>query len=90
MGPVQDAFHGIKKFLSHGFAFEKKVDVPCPKALKKVDVPWIYMFLKIKCQKDLYTCLLCCFVFIKKIIKMLFCTCEIDAYLLHIGKLQAT
>ena len=30
------------------------------------------------------------FCIYKKIIQMLFCTCEIDTYLLHIGKLLAT
>ena len=46
MGPVQNAFHRIKKLLSHGFAFEKKFMSHSRRSWKKF-MSHGYMFLKI-------------------------------------------
>ena len=52
MGPVQNAFHGIKKFLSHGFAFEKKLMSHARRRWKKLMSHGYYMFLKIKLNRN--------------------------------------
>ena len=95
MGPVQSAFHGIKKFASHGFAFEKKSMSHARRRWKKL-MSHGYIFLKINwmitmSERLVYMYIMLFCIYHTNFILYLLNRCIITkSYLLHIWKLQAT